>query len=69
MLRCSITATPERNGIMAKHKTLSRIGDLFATIGSAVAVAGAIENRSKPRASDLRRLGIDPKAFTSIGHG
>jgi hypothetical protein len=54
---------------MAKHKTLSRIGDLFATIGSAVAVAGAIENRSKPRASDLRRLGIDPKAFTSIGHG
>jgi hypothetical protein len=69
MLRCSITATAERNGIMAKHKTLSRIGNLFATIGSAVAVASAVENRSRPRASDLRQLGIEPRAFTSIGHG
>lgn len=54
---------------MAKHKTLSRIGNLFATIGSAVAVASAVENRSRPRASDLRQLGIEPRAFTSIGHG
>jgi hypothetical protein len=36
---------------------------------SAGAVAAAVEAHRRPRAADLRRLGIDPAAFTSIGHG
>ena len=32
-------------------------------------VAAAIENSRRPRTVDLRRLGIDPQAFTSIGLG
>lgn len=40
--------------------------ELFA---SAVRVAGAVEGRVAPDPRDLRRMGIDPRAFTTIGHG
>lgn len=41
----------------------------FAMLGSANAVAAAVESRAKPRAADLVRLGIDPAAFATIGRG
>jgi hypothetical protein len=36
---------------------------------SAGAISAAVEARRVPRTRDLQRLGIDPRAFTSIGHG
>ena len=43
------------------------IGDFFATFGSAAAASRAVEAGRKPRAADLRKLGIDPTAFDKIG--
>jgi hypothetical protein len=52
---------------MTPRSTLSAIGNFFDTLGSAVAVSRAVEARRAPRASDLKRLGIDPAAFGTIG--
>lgn len=41
----------------------------LALVGAASRVASDTENHRKPSHADLRALGIDPKAFTSIGHG
>jgi hypothetical protein len=46
-----------------------RVRSAASFFGSAVRVAGAIESRVAPDARDLRRMGIDPKAFTTIGLG
>jgi len=52
---------------MTTRNPFSAIGEFFDFFGSAVAVSRAVEANRVPRASDLRRLGIDPKAFGSIG--
>ena len=46
-----------------------RLRSTAGLIGSAVRVAGALENRANPNPQDLRRMGIDPRAFLTIGHG
>ena len=46
-----------------------RIVSAAGVVGSAIRVAGALESRRTPDPRDLRRMGMDPKAFTSIGHG
>ncbi|MBZ9809330.1 hypothetical protein LB542_03845 [Mesorhizobium sp. BR1-1-9] len=51
---------------MNSRKVFSAIGDLFTTFGSAVAASRAVEAGRKPRAHDLRRLGMDPTAFDKI---
>ncbi len=48
---------------------LARFRSSLATFAAATRVAAAIENSRRPRTVDLRRLGIDPQAFTSIGLG
>lgn len=53
--------------IMTNRKILSAIGDLFTTFGAAVAASRAVEAGRKPRASDLRMLGMDPAVFNRIG--
>jgi hypothetical protein len=45
----------------------SRIGRAFAIFGAAVSASAAVENGRRPRKRDLNTLGIDPKAFDSIG--
>lgn len=45
----------------------SRFGRAFAIFGAAIAASAAVENRRRPKASDLDTLGIDPKAFDRIG--
>ncbi|WP_454851682.1 hypothetical protein [Rhizobium binxianense] len=35
----------------------------FAVIGAAAAVSAAVEGHRRPRARDLRTLGIDPASF------
>lgn len=52
---------------MTKRNTFTRIGDMIATFGSAVAAAQAVEAGRRPRARDLANLGIEPKAFEKIG--
>ena len=49
---------------MAKASTISRF---FNTLGSAISVAGAVENHRAPKARDLRALGINPVEFSRIG--
>jgi hypothetical protein len=48
---------------------LARLKSSLATFVAASRVAAAVENHRRPRTADLRRLGIDPQAFTSLGHG
>jgi len=52
---------------MTTRNPFSAIREFLDFFGSAVAVSRAVEAKRAPRASDLRRLGIDPKAFDSIG--
>jgi hypothetical protein len=58
----------ERLKVMGSRKLFSAIGNIFTTFGSAVAVSRAVEAGRKPRADDLRKLGMDPAAFAKIGH-
>jgi hypothetical protein len=51
---------------MSPRSALSAIGGFFDVFGSAVAASRAVEANRRPRASDLRMLGIDPKAFDKI---
>lgn len=46
-----------------------RVRSAAKLFGSAVRVAGALESRVNPDPQDLRRMGIDPRAFTTIGIG
>ncbi|WP_137929413.1 hypothetical protein [Mesorhizobium comanense] len=52
---------------MTGRRVFSAIGDIFTTFGSAVAASRAVEAGRKPRADDLRKLGMDPVVFNRIG--
>jgi len=52
---------------MTKRSAFAGIGDLFIAFGSAVAVSRAVEAGRKPKAHHLTNLGIDPRAFDTIG--
>jgi len=49
-----------------KMNKRSKISAFFGTIGSAIAVAAAVEGRQKVNTADLRNLGIDPAQFERI---
>lgn len=48
---------------------LHRIAAGFAMLRSAAAASAAVESGDRPAVVDLQMLGIDPRAFASIGHG
>ncbi|MBN9220600.1 MAG: hypothetical protein J0I79_21845 [Mesorhizobium sp.] len=52
---------------MSNRRIFSALGDLFTTFGNAVAASRAVEAGRKPRADDLRKLGMDPVVFNRIG--
>ena len=63
---------PARGGVrkdktMSNRRIFSALGNLFTTFGSAVAASRAVEAGRKPRADDLRQLGMDPAIFNRIG--
>jgi hypothetical protein len=60
------TRTKRRKNVMTG---LARLKSSFEVFVSATRVAAAVENRRRPRPSDMKRLGFDPDAFTSIGLG
>jgi hypothetical protein len=51
---------------MTPRNAIAAIGSFFEVVGSAVAVSRAVEANRRPRASNLRTLGIDPTAFGKI---
>lgn len=54
---------------MNLRRVYSRVSRALGTAFTASAVVAAIQSDQKPKSSDLVRLGIDPRAFMSIGHG
>jgi hypothetical protein len=48
---------------------LATLKSSIAMFAAASRAAAAVETHRRPRSLDLRRLGIDPQAFTSLGHG
>ncbi|MER8971081.1 MULTISPECIES: hypothetical protein [unclassified Mesorhizobium] len=68
MLHCTIGALTalEKGTIMNNRGFFSAIGDVFSVFGSAVAASRAVESGRKPRAHDLRNLGMEPAAFDKI---
>jgi hypothetical protein len=61
-----LCTTTKKGKTMGDRKILSTLGDIFATFGSAVAASRAVEAGRRPRAYDLRRLGMDPAVFDKI---
>ena len=55
---------------MSFSRITARIANALGTVRSASHVASALEAHRQPRdPAHLRRLGIDPRAFMSMGHG
>lgn len=52
---------------MINLRLLSAARSWLGTMGSAIAVAGALASHHRPSDAQLRGAGIDPKAFDSIG--
>lgn len=55
--------------MISVRSVFGRVTSAAELFYSAARVAGAVEARRTPDARDLRRMGIDPKAFITIGHG
>ncbi|MBL8580826.1 MAG: hypothetical protein JNL61_01195 [Rhizobiaceae bacterium] len=51
---------------MTTRKPLAALAEFFGIVGSAVAASAAVRVHARPKASDLRRLGVDPAAFERI---
>ena len=52
---------------MSFNRIVSRISDALGTVRSASHVVTAIQHYRQPDAAHLRRLGIDPNAFSALG--
>lgn len=50
-------------------RVIERLSGWVAIFASASAIAAAVEGNRRPDLRDLRRLGIDPQSYLSIGHG
>lgn len=51
---------------MGTRNFVRGVGDFFETLGSAIAVSAAVQERRPARAKDLARLGIDAERFRQI---
>lgn len=54
---------------MSFRNVFASIAETLRTVRSASHVAAALEGHRQPDPKHLRRLGIDPRAFLSMGHG
>ncbi len=55
--------------MISVRSVFGRVRSAAELFASAVRVAGALESKVKPDPQDLRRMGFDPRAFTTIGMG
>lgn len=49
------------------NRIVARLSDAIGTVRSASHVAAAVEAHRRPDPAHLRRLGIDPNAFSNLG--
>ncbi len=69
MVQRTIALPHSRKGfIMTGNRRFSGFGRFVGTLGSAIALASAVESGRRPLARDLEILGIDPRQFTKIRH-
>lgn len=54
---------------MNVSRIFSSISETLGTVRSARRVVSALESNRRPDPNHLRRLGVDPKVFLSMGHG
>ncbi|MDX0464427.1 hypothetical protein CN186_25410 [Sinorhizobium medicae] len=54
---------------MTSKNRMGFIGRAFAVLGAATAAAAAVEGHRRPKAQDLRTLGIDPASFPGNRRG
>ncbi|MFT3975278.1 MAG: hypothetical protein QM699_18120 [Amaricoccus sp.] len=54
---------------MTINRIAARISNAFGQARSASRVVAALQTNRQPDPQDLRRLGMDPRVFLSIGHG
>jgi hypothetical protein len=54
---------------MSINRFAARITDVFGQLRSAGHIIAAVRVDRRPDPEHVRRLGMDPRAFLSIGHG
>ena len=52
---------------MSNNTRHGLVSEILSVIGNALASASAVQQGRRPRAKDLRGLGIDPAEFRKIG--
>lgn len=58
-----------KKGISIMTTTQSRrgyLGNIIDIVGAAISASAAVDGRRTPKATDLRKLGIDPAAFPNV---
>lgn len=50
-------------------RIFASISNTLGAVRSAQQVVSALESNRRPDANHLRRLGVDPAVFLSMGHG
>lgn len=54
---------------MSIHRIAASFSNAFAGTRPTARLEGGIDAARRPVSDDVRRLGIDPRAFLSMGHG
>ena len=52
---------------MSRNSKRNAFGEFFSLMGDAIAAAAAVRAHRRPDPHTLRRLGIDPEQFGTIG--
>jgi hypothetical protein len=58
-----------KKGISITTTTQSRrgyLGNIIDIVGAAINASAAVDGRRTPKATDLRKLGIDPASFPNV---
>lgn len=64
-----LAAYTEEYQVMSFHRIASRVSNVFGQVRSASHIVAAVQANRQPNPEHVRRLGMDPRAFLSIGHG
>lgn len=54
---------------MSFHRLVNRVSHVVGQVRSASHVVAAVQANRQPNPDHIRRLGMDPRVFLSIGHG
>jgi hypothetical protein len=48
------------------HSRRGYLGNIIDIVGAAINASAAVDGRRTPKATDLRKLGIDPASFPNV---